>query len=364
MIKFVDLAREYSQIRKEVMVAIQRVLDRQTFILGQETEMFEHEFSKYVGTEYGIGVNSGSDALFLAVRALGVGRDDEVVTVSHTFISTVDAITRNEARPVLVDIDPESCTLDVSQLENAISSKTRAIVPVHLYGHPADMDPVLEVAEKHGLYVIEDASQAHGAQYKGKKVGALGDLGCFSFYPSKNLGGYGDSGMIVTEDRELAEKLRMLRNYGQPKKYHHEMVGVNSRMDEIQAAILRVKLKRLDNWNENRRLAARLYNELLSRSGVVTPIERYYAKHVYHLYVIRSNKREELQSHLSAKGIQTQVHYPVPVHRQKPYLDSASEVSLPVTERICNEVLSLPMHPWLTEDEVSSIVKAIRELFP
>ncbi|NJD98895.1 DegT/DnrJ/EryC1/StrS family aminotransferase [Thermococcus sp. LS1] len=360
MIPFVDLRREYQAIKDEIDQAIQRVLESGWFILGKELEAFEKEFAEYIGVKHVIGVNSGSDALYLAVKALGIGKGDEVITVSHTFISTVDAIARNGAKPVFVDIDPETYTMDVSQIEKAITERTKAIIPVHLYGHPADMDPIMEIAEKYELYVIEDASQAHGAEYKGRKVGSIGHIGCFSFYPTKNLGAYGDAGAVVTNDDELAEKLRMMRNYGSPKKYYHKFIGVNSRLDEIQAAVLRVKLRHLDEWNEKRRKIAKLYNELLEDSDVITPIEKEWAKHVYHLYVIRHRERDKLQKYLTEKGIKTQIHYPVPVHLQKAYLDLGIRVKLPVTERISREILSLPIFPYLTDAEIEKIAMVVK----
>lgn len=361
MIPFANLKREYAEIREEITQAIYRVLESGQFISGEEVEKFEEEFSRYVGVKYGIGVNSGSDALFLALKALGIGNGDEVITVSHTFISTVDAIVRNGAKPVFVDIEPDTYCMDVTKIEEKITDKTRAILPVHLYGHPANMDPIMELAEKYNLYVIEDACQAHGAEYKDKKVGSIGDIGCFSFYPTKNLGAYGDGGIVVTNSKELAEKLRMLRNYGQPRKYYHDFIGVNSRLDEIQAAILRVKLKHLDEWNERRRNIARLYNEFLEDSEMVIPIEKEYAKHVYHLYVVRHKDRDIIQKWLQENGIQTQIHYPIPVHKQKAYLNLGYNTYLPVTEKICNEILSLPMHPWLNEDEVSNVAEVIKK---
>jgi len=361
MIPFIDLQREYTEISGEIREAIERVLKSGWFILGGEVKKFEENFSKYVGTRYGIGVNSGSDALFLAIKALGIGNGDEVITVSHTYISTVDAIVRNEAKPVFVDIDPDMYSINVAKIKEKITEKTRAILPVHIYGHPADMDPIMEIAKKYNLFVVEDACQAHGAEHKGKKVGGISDLGCFSFYPIKNLGAYGDGGIVLTNNEELAEKLRMLRNYGQLKKYYHDFIGVNSRLDEIQAAILRVKLKYLDEWNEKRRKIVKLYNESLEDSGVITPIEKEYARHVYHLYVIRCKNRDKLQQHLLKNGIRTQIHYPVPVHKQKAYLNLGFNVHLPVTEKICNEILSLPMHPWLNHEEVSKIAEVIRK---
>jgi dTDP-4-amino-4,6-dideoxygalactose transaminase len=357
MITFVDLQAEYAEISQEIAQAIQRVLKSGWFILGGEGERFEEEFAKYIGSKYGIGVNSGSDALFLGLKAVGVGEGDEVITVSHTFISTADAIVRNGAKPVFVDIDPETYCIDVSKIEERIAGRTKAILPVHLYGHPADMEPVMELARKYRLFVVEDACQAHGAEYKGRKVGSIGDLGCFSFYPIKNLGAYGDGGMVVTGDEELAGKLRMLRNYGQPQKHHHDFVGVNSRLDEIQAAILSAKLKHLDEWNEKRRRVAKLYDELLGNPHIIKPFKKEYAKHVYHLYVIRCKERDKLQQHLLANGIQTQIHYPMPVHRQKAYQGLAADTKLEVTERICHEILSLPMYPLLGKDKVKTIVQ-------
>jgi len=361
MIPIVDLKKEYAKIKTEVNEAIQRVLDKQWFILGEEAEKFEQEFANYIGARYAIGVNSGSDALYLAVKSLGIGKGDEVITVSHTFISTVDAITRNEAKPVFVDIDPETYTIDVKQIKDKITDRTKAIIPVHLYGHPADMDPIVQIAKKYKLFIIEDACQAHGAEYKGKKVGGIGDIGCFSFYPSKNLGAYGNGGMIVTNSEELAKRLSMLRNYGQSKKYYYDFMGINSRLDEIQAAVLRIKLKHLDEWNEKRRNIAKLYGKLLKGSSIILPIEKDYAKHVYHLYVIRSKNRDELQQYLLENGIQTQIHYPLPVHKQKAYLDLGFRAHLPATEKVCGEILSLPMYPWLNQEEVEKISRKIKE---
>lgn len=362
MIPFVDLKSEYALISEEVAPAIQRVLESGWFIFGEELEGFEKEFSQYIGTKYGVGVNSGSDALFLALKALGIGEGDEVITVSHTFISTVDAIGRNGAKPVFVDIDPDTYCIDVTKIEQAITDKTKAILPVHLYGYPVNMDPIMEIAQKHKLCVIEDSCQAHGAEYKGKKTGSIGTVGCFSFYPAKNLGAYGDGGMAATNDERLAEKLRMLRNYGQPTKYCHDFIGVNSRLDEIQAAILRVKLKYLDEWNERRRKIARLYNKFFEDSDVVTPIEKEYSNHVYHLYVIRHKDRDELQQYLLKNKIQTQVHYPIPVHKQKAYSDSGGDAQLPVTEKICSEILSLPIYPSLKDKELEYIADTIKGL--
>jgi dTDP-4-amino-4,6-dideoxygalactose transaminase len=353
-----DFKREYAAINKEVMPAIRRVLKSGWYVLGDEGSKFESEFSKYVGSKFGIGVNSGSDALYLAIKALGVSQGYEVITVAHTMISSVDAITRNGAKPVFVDVDPSTYVMDPTKVEAKISKKTKAILPVHLYGHPVDMDPLTDLAEKHGLYVVEDACQAHGSKYKGKVVGSIGDIGCFSFYPTKNLGAYGDAGMITTNNEELANNLRKMRNYGQSRRYHHDFVGVNSRLDEMQAAILRIKLRHLDEWNEIRRNLARLYDSLLKNTNLVTPIEREYAKHVYHLYVVRVKRRTELQQYLHNKGIQTLIHYPIPVHLQEAYKTTDK---LPVTEKICGEILSLPIYPWLKESEVKQISESLTQ---
>ncbi len=363
MIPFVDLEREYREISGEIREAIERVLNRGRFILREEVRRFEEEFSTYIGTKYGIGVNSGSDALYLALQALGIGKGDEVITVSHTFVSTADAIVRNGAKPVFVDIDADTYCIDVTKIEERITNKTRAILPIHLYGHPADMEPITDIAKKYNLIVIEDACQAHGAEYKGKKVGSIGDVGCFSFYPVKNLGAYGDGGMVVTNDDALTTRLKMLRNCGQSQKYHHDFVGINSRLDEIQAAILRVKLHHLDEWNERRREVAGLYDELLKDSGVATPVEKEYAKHVYHLYVIRHKNRETLQKRLLERGIQTIIHYPIPVHLQRAYESLGyGKGDFPVTEECANEVLSLPIFPELKNEEVEYVAQSLSKV--
>jgi len=361
-IPIVDLKREFSEIRSEIMRAIIRVLESQWFVLGNEVEEFEREFSHYIGAKYAIGVNSGSDALFLAVKALGVGPGDEVITVSNTYISTVDAIVRNAATPIFVDIDPDTYTMDVSQVRSKVSSRTKAILPVHLYGHPTSMEELKSIALEKGLTIIEDACQAHGAEFRGTKVGNLGDVACFSFYPSKNLGAYGDSGLLVTNNDQLAEKLRMLRNYGQVRRFEHELVGVNSRMDDLQAAILRTKLVYLDRWNAARREAASLYNKLFEGVDIVTPVEAPYAKHVYHLYVVRCKDRERLRTRLATEGVQTAIHYPIPVHKQRAYLQLGHTSNLSETEKACQEILSLPMHPWLNEDEISRVVHTVEKV--
>lgn len=360
MIYFIDLKKEYKQIKTEIDEAIQRVLDRQWFLLGEEVEKFEEEFSHYVGAKYGIGVSSGTDAIMLSLMALGVGKGDEVITVSHTSVATVTAILLTGAKPIFIDVEEATMLMDVSDVEAKISDRTKAIVPVHLYGHPVDMNPLIEISKKYDIPIVEDCAQAHGAEYNGKKVGSLGKLGAFSFYPTKNLGAYGDAGMIVTNDEELYKKLLMLRQYGWKKRDESVMIGVNSRLDEIQASVLRVKLRHLDEWNEKRRNTAKVYNELLENSNVILSIERKYAKHVYYLYVIRSKNRNALQQYLSQNGIQTLIHYPIPVHKQKVCLDLGYSTYLPVTEKICNEILSLPMNPWLSQDDVKEVVRLIK----
>ena len=359
MMDFAGLKQQYDTIAGEIKEAIDRVLTSGWFILGQELTRFEEEFAHYIGTRYAIGVNSGSDALLLALKALDIGPGDEVLTVSHTYISTVDSIVRNGAMPVFVDIDPETFCIDPAQIEDKITDKTKAILPVHLYGQPADMTPIMDIAEKHNLFVIEDACQAHGAKYKGTPVGSIGDLACFSFYPAKNLGAYGDGGIAVTDDSELAEKLRMLRNYGQPEKHKHVFVGVNSRLDEMQSAILRVKLKYLDQWNQSRRQVATWYDQSLSGSCLVTPVEREYAEHVYHVYAVQCKNRSAVQQSLAQRDIHTQIHYPVPVHKQPAYRDLGFDIDLPTTERACREILSLPIHPWLSIDDIQAVAHAV-----
>ncbi len=372
MIPFVNLSEQYLSIKEDIDNAILRVLNSGWFILGQELVSFEEEFANYCNTKYGVGVGSGTEALHLALLACGVGPGDVVITVSNTAVPTVSAIDSANARPTFVDIDPKTYTMDPNKLEEYLkkkfsknnprsTEKPKAIIPVHLFGHPADMDPILEVARRYDLKVIEDACQAHGTEYKGKKVGSIGDVGCFSFYPTKNLGAYGDSGMIVTNDKETAEKLRMLRNYGEERKYYTVLRGFNSRLDEIQAAVLRVKLGHLQGWNETRRNHAGLYNNLLRDSFVIIPVEEDYAKHVFHLYVIRTKDQRKLQEWLKTKEIFTSIHYPAPIHFHPAYKDRGfRRGDLPVSEKYATEILSLPMYPELEEDQIQYICRAIR----
>jgi dTDP-4-amino-4,6-dideoxygalactose transaminase len=360
-IPFMDLRPEYEQMSGRIDAAIRRVIKRGRFIMGEELWLFEEEFARYIGVNHAIGVNSGSDALFLALRALGVGRGDEVVTASHSFISTADAITRNGATPIFVDIDPSTYCLDVSRVESAITRKTRAIIPVHLYGHTADMPAVLALARKHKLHVIEDACQAQGAEYRGKKAGSFGRMGCFSFYPTKNLGAYGDGGMVTTNSSILAGKIRKLRNYGETQKYFYDQEGINSRLDELQAAILRVKLRSLDARNERRRRLAALYDSLLEDADVITPQVADGVKHAYYLYVIRCRRRDALRRHLLDNGIAPLIHYPIPIHRQKAYRRfNVKRANLAVTEECAKSVLSLPLYPELDQASVTYIAEAVR----
>jgi dTDP-4-amino-4,6-dideoxygalactose transaminase len=361
-VPLVDLFAQYSAMAADIHAAIETVLNRTDFILGKDVAQFEEEFATYCETGYAVGVDSGTSALELILRACGIGPGDEVITAANTFIATCLAISYTGATPVLVDVDPKTYTLDVALLEQAISQRTKAVIPVHLYGHPADMDPINAFAEKHGLVVIEDACQAHGARYKGKRVGSLGHAAAFSFYPAKNLGGYGDGGAVVTQDAQIAETIKMLRNYGQSEKYHHLVRGYNHRLDTLQAAILRAKLKYLDGWNEARRQLARLYSRHLSGSPVVVPVEASFAEPVYHLYVIQAPSREQLMSHLNEKGIATAIHYPIPIHLQPAYQDLAYPPgSFPVTEQLAGRLLSLPMYAELPPDMVERVSEGIRE---
>jgi dTDP-4-amino-4,6-dideoxygalactose transaminase len=360
-IPLVDLKKQYRAIKGEVLAEIGQALDRMQLFLGQNVQAFEAEFAGYSGTEFAIGVGSGTEALHLALLACGVGPGDEVITVSHTFFATVEAIALAGARPVFVDIDPETYGMDTFQIEGRITSRTRAILPVHLYGHPADMGPILELARAYNLKVIEDACQSHGAEYQGRRTGSLGDAGCFSFYFTKNLGAYGEAGMVVTSDPDIAGKCRMLRDHGQDTKYRHPLLGVNGRLDELQAVVLKVKLPHLDGWNESRRRLARAYDAGLP-SAVVKPKEMPWAKHVYHLYVIRTPQRDQLRAWLEAKGVAAAMHYPIPVHLQEACQGYWGDgVSLPVTEQMAGEILSLPIYPELGTDEVDYICDCVRE---
>jgi dTDP-4-amino-4,6-dideoxygalactose transaminase len=360
-IAFVDLRAQYQAIRQDVDAAIARVLERGDFILGEDVKLFEQEFARFCGAQYCLGVASGTEALKLALEACGIGPGDEVITSAHSFIATVLAITGCGARPVLVDCEPNFYMIDVSQLERAITSRTKAIVPVHLYGQPADMDPIVEIARKHGLAVVEDACQSHGAAYKGRRCGALGDIAAFSFYPGKNLGAYGDAGAIVTNRADLADRVALLRNYGQRVKYEHLMKGYNCRLDTLQAAVLRVKLRHLDAWNEARGRAAATYTTMLQDAPVSTPQIAPYGTHVFHLYVIRTMARQKLQTALDAAGVSHGIHYPIAMHRQGALSDLGYQAgSFPVAEGIAPELLSLPMFPELSEAQIKRVADVCR----
>jgi len=361
-VPFVDLRAQYESLAGEVQQAISAVLERGDFILGKEVSLFEEEFAAYCEAAYAVGVDSGTSALALALRAFEIGPGDEVITVANTFIATASAISYTGARPVLMDANPQTYNIDVSRIEETITERTKAIVPVHLYGRPADMDPILEIAQQHGLVVIEDACQAHGAKYKGERVGSLGHAAAFSFYPAKNLGAYGDGGMVVTDDARVAESLRMLRNHGQREKYHHALRGYNHRLDTLQAAVLRVKLRYLDAWNAARRRHAQLYSELLAHGPMILPAEAHCAEPVYHLYVVRVEARDRLRAYLHDKGIATGIHYPIPIHLQPACRDLGYEKgSFPVTEAYAEQILSLPMYAELTPSLIEHVAEAVRD---
>jgi len=363
VIPFVDLKSQYLSIKDEIDSAVLKVLESTQFVLGSEVKALEAEFASYCNANYGIAVNTGTSALHLALLAAGIGPGDEVITVPFTFVATAAAIYYTGATPVFVDIDPVTYTIDVSKIENAITERTKAILPVHLYGQPADMEPIMEIARRHGLTVIEDAAQAHGAEYKGQRVGSIGDIGCFSFYPGKNLGAYGEGGMIVTNNPEYTHTMQMLRDWGQEQRYHHVLKGYNYRMDGIQGAILRVKLRYIEEWTEARRTHAAQYNQLLANSGLITPVALPHNRHVYHVYAVRTSQREWLQQQLTAQGIQTGIHYPIPVHLQTAYADLGyQQGDFPHSELAAREVLSLPMYAELTDAQVSQVANSLQNI--
>ncbi len=361
-VPFVDLQIQYHELKAGIDAAMQQVLDTSSYILGPAVAEFEDAFADYCGVSEAIGVDSGYSAVELALRANGVGPGDEVITQANTFIATVLPVLNAGAKPVLVDIDPDNYNLDPGRLEAAITPATKAIVAVHLYGHPADMDPILAIARRHNLVVIEDAAQAHGARYHGRRTGGLGHTAAFSFYPTKPLGAFGDAGAVTTNDPEVAERVRLLRNLGQPVKYLHTMRGFNFRLDSLQAAVLRQKLTRLDAWNAERRHVARRYDQGLAGLPLATPAEASWAEHVYHLYVIRTARRDDLQKHLADRGVATALHYPVPLHAQEALADLGYQPGdFPITERFAQEILSLPMYSGMTEADQDHVIQAIRQ---
>jgi dTDP-4-amino-4,6-dideoxygalactose transaminase len=361
MIPFVDLKAQYRTLKPEIDRAIQQVLDESQYILGPAVSAFESNFAAFCTTSDAVGVNSGTSALHLALLAAGVGPGDEVITVPFTFVATVAAIEYAGARPVLIDVEPDYWTMDPALIESAITPRTRAIVPVHLYGQPADMDPILAIAKKHGLPVIEDACQAHGSEYKGRRCGSLGLLGCFSFYPGKNLGAYGEGGAVVTSDAALAARIRLLRAWGEETRYEHKHRAFNYRMDGIQGAVLGVKLRHLEAWTAARRRRAEVYGQRLADTPAIVPVERPGVRHVYHAYVVRLTERDAWRSRLGEAGVQTGVHYPIPVHLQPAYRDLGYDAgAFPVAERAATEVLSLPMFPELTDAQIDTIAALFR----
>lgn len=363
MIPFLDLRTQYLGIKDEVLQAMERVLDSTQFVLGSEVAAFEQEFAAYSGAAHGVGMNSGTSALHLALLAAGVGPGDEVITVPHTFVATVAAIRYTGATTVFVDIDPDSYTMDPAQLEAAVTERTKAIIPVHLYGQPADMAPIMEIARRRGVVVIEDAAQAHGAEYRGRRCGGIGDMGCFSFYPGKNLGAYGEGGLVSTSRDDFLRTLRMLRDWGQEKKYHHEMLGYNARLEGLQGAVLRVKLRYLEGWTEaRRRLAAEYRGHLAGCDAVVLPREYEDRRHVYHIFAVRTPEREAFMRFLQERGVQSAIHYPFAVHTLPGYTDLGYRAGqFPHAERAAAEVVSLPMFPELSSDQVATVAGVVKE---
>jgi len=361
-VPFLDLKAQYASIQEEIATALQKVLDKTAFAGGPFVAKFEKEFASFCQCDFAIGVGSGTDALWMALLGLGIGQGDEVITTPNTFIATAEAISFSGAIPVFVDIDERTYTMNPDLLERAITPKTKAVIPVHLFGQMADMDRIMQIARTHGLFVIEDACQAHGAEYKGRRAGSIGEAGCFSFYPGKNLGAYGEAGAIVTNNTKLAEKMRMFRDHGQAKKYYHSIIGWNARMDGLQGAVLSVKLKHLPVWNEARRKNAQLYNKLLTDiDNLIVPMEADYAKHIYHVYAIRAQNRDALISNLAENNIFCGIHYPVPIHLQNAYKILGSSIgSFPVAEKCAEELASLPMFPELKPEQIKRVAHEIK----
>lgn len=359
VVPFVDLKAQYHSIRDEVRTAVDNVFESTQFVLGDAVEKFERDFAAYLGVKHVLGVGSGLDALRLALEAAGVGAGDEVIIPANTFIATALAVSGTGAKPVLVDCREDTYQIDPELIEQAITPSTKVIMPVHLYGQAADITAITEIARNHRLEVIEDAAQAHGARFQGQRCGTFGLAGCFSFYPGKNLGAYGDGGAIATNDDDFAKRVNSLRNYGQKQKYVHVEKGTNSRLDTVQAAILNIKLRHLDDWNAARRAHAAIYSDSLAKDFVVPALDPR-SEHIFHLYVVRTPKREELQKHLAALGIQTGIHYPIPIHLQEAYRDLGhSKGSFPVTEKLADEIVSLPMFPELTPNQIELVLDAL-----
>lgn len=365
-VPFLDLKTQYESIKEEISDATARVMESCAFAGGPFVDQFEKEFAQFCGCEAAVGVGSGTEALWLSLLALGIGEGDEVITVPNTFIATAEAITFCGARPVFVDIDEETYTMGPDLLAAAVTPRTRAIIPVHLFGQTADMDPIMAFAKDHGLSVIEDACQAHGAEYKGRPAGSIGDAGCFSFYPGKNLGAYGEAGAIVTNSPALAEIVRSLRDHGQSTKYYHNRIGWNARMDGLQGAVLCVKLRHLPDWNAARIRHAAAYSELLGEvESVITPVRAAYAKHVFHIYAIRAQERDSVMGRLAENGVSCGVHYPLPIHRQKAYdFMPLEEGSFPASEKCARELISLPMFPELTEEQIRFVSDSLKNCLP
>lgn len=360
MIPLVDLVAQYHSIKQEIDEAVHATLESGHFILGPAVSKFEASIASYLGVDHAIGLASGTDALVLALRALDISAGDEVIVPAYTFFATAGTVMSVGAKPVFVDIDPATYEIDITKIEERITSKTRAIIPVHLYGQPADMDRILEIANRHGLRVIEDNAQAFGSTYHGRKTASIGDIGCLSFFPTKNLGAFGDGGMTVTNDPALAERMRMLRTHGWKKKYYSEEVGYNSRLDAMQAAILQAKLPHVDEWNEKRRAVATRYTAKLNPQGITTPVECEWGRHVYHLYIIRSDRRDELQAFLKQKGVASEVYYPLPPHLSTPCRKfGCKEGDYPYAEKAAHETLALPLYPELTIEQQDQVVAAV-----
>lgn len=360
MIQLVDLKAQYDTISDEINKAIQSIIDNSAFVGGKAVQEFENDFAAYCDVKACVGVGNGTDALYLTLRALGIGPGDEVITVPYTFIATTEAITMTGARAVFVDIKEDTMLMNPALLEAAITPRTRAIIPVHLYGQPCEMDSIMEIAQRHGLKVIEDAAQAHGARWRGRRVGSMGDAACFSFYPGKNLGAFGDAGAVVSNDEDLIERVRMLANHGRLEKYTHKIEGVNSRLDGLQAAILRVKLRHLDEWNEKRRRHADFYLDGLTDHEIRLPVTHPDASHVWHLFVLRVPDRDAFQRRLKSEGIATGIHYPIPLHLQPAYEGAnISREMLPISEKVAAEVVSLPMYPELSPEQLETILDVV-----